>query len=159
MKHDPDLAAITAIQAIDGSAIELLLAEMSEAHDALAAALAAHEQLTCEETSDPNRYTESRWRLSKASLIRRALLGRIHEQLRPLLGAGDAALLDSLIAADQEIVQISSAHIQRWSSASIDRDWNGYRAAAAAICRTMRGEVENEKRRLDPLMVRAAAAA
>ena len=155
MKHDPRLHD----QATDRSRIELLLAEMSEAHDALAAALAAHEQLTREATSDQNRYTESRWRLSKASLLRRALLNRIHEQLMPLLDLADAAQLDGLLAADRQIVQVSSAHIQRWCSAAIDRDWNGYRAAAADICRRMRAEVETEKRRLYPLLIRAAVAA
>jgi hypothetical protein len=134
----------------------MLLAELQAAHDVLLAAMAVMDAATRGENPERNLYSNARWRLSQASLNRRALWRRIFAHMMAKAGARDAAALQSLQSADVELLQKSAAHVGKWTVDKIEADWRGYCESSRAIRQGMEACIGAEKRVLYPLLKRDA---
>ena len=105
---------------------------------------------------DRNCYTNARWRLSRASLRRRTLWGKVFQHLLPRAGPTDAEALESLDMANRDMLHKSAAHVGRWTMATIELDWREYCTASRAIRREMEAGISTERRIAYPLLAQAA---
>ncbi len=136
-----------------------MLAELREAHAGLVVALAEMERVTHDPAADRLRYSRARWRLSNASLARRALWQRIHHALAGCALGADVRTLAELQEADLALLRASADHIRDWTAPAVEAKWEQYCAASRDIRRKMKAGISAEQRLLYPLLERAARAA
>ncbi|WP_447726371.1 hypothetical protein [Sphingomonas koreensis] len=135
-----------------------MLLELKRAHDALLSCLDALERLTLDDTPDRATLASIRWKLSKASAERRKQVDVACDYLSMnSANSIDRGRVAALRADNAESVATSSSHVRRWSMDEVLADWDGYRAASAALRKAMRARIQMEQRALYPLLDRAAA--
>lgn len=135
-----------------------MLLELRRAHDVLLSCLDELERIALDDTPDRAKLANIRWKLSKASAERRKRVDAACDYL--LMHSANAIDRDrvAMLRADiAESVAASSSHVRRWSMDQVLADWDGYRAASAALRKTMRARILQEQRALYPLLDRAAA--
>jgi hypothetical protein len=131
-----------------------LLARLETAHCDLLAELRAMDVITAKATPDVGRYTSARWRLTKASRSRRAVIEDAIKQLRNRASTADMLILERLRAEDIQAVRRSSEHIYRWTNEAVMRDWAGYCQASQLIRKSMRARIGLEQQTLFPILLR-----
>jgi len=134
-----------------------VLLELKRAHDTLLSCLDELERLTLDAAPDRARLANIRWKLSKASAERRRLVDAACDLLMISALSVDRTRVAALRENDAESVAASSSHVRQWSVDQVLADWDGYRAASAALRRAMRARILQEQRTLYPLLDRAAA--
>ena len=135
-----------------------MLLELKRAHDALLSCLDELERLSLDDRPDRAKLANIRWKLSKASAERRKRVDAACDYLSMhSANAIDRDRVASLRADIADGVAASSSHIRRWTIDQVLADWGGYRAASAALRKTMRARILQEQRALYPLLDRAAA--
>lgn len=132
-----------------------LLAELGNAHDELLAGIAELEAQTREDEPDADALAKVRWRLSRASRIRRQIVDRACDSLLEEATPAEAARVQGLRDASVDMVATSSAHVGAWTIDRVLADWEGYRVASAAMRRQMRERISTEKTVLYPLLAGA----
>jgi hypothetical protein len=140
------------------SSIRPLLAALRHSHEQLITEMATLDALTEEKNPDRLRYSQVRWRLSRASLTRRNLSARICADLDSLVGQSDRLTLKEIRNADCELARNSAVHVGQWPADSIDTNWPDYCDASREIRRRMEAYLDLERRLLFPLLERAVAA-
>lgn len=130
----------------------LLLAELERAHDELLSAIATMDAVTHKPTAARDQYINARWRISRASLNRRTLWGKIFQHLSPRVNPSDAAALRSLQSANHDTLHRSAAHVGKWTVALIEADWPGYCEASDAIRAKLKDRLDADKRILCPIL-------
>ena len=135
-----------------------MLAELREAHAALVVALAEMERVTHDPAADRLRYSRARWRLSNASLARRALWQRIHHSLAGCALGADARTIAELQETDLALLRASADHIREWITPTVEAKLEQYCAASRDIRRKMKAGISAEQRLLYPLLERAGRA-
>lgn len=125
---------------------------LKEAHSNLVNAIVALERLT--RGSCPSRQTlvDTRYNLSKASLERRLIWGRIHAYLARNASQEAESVLRTLQEADIALLGAAARHVRRWTTDAIVKDWAGYCRASAAMRLKLSRGVALEKRLLYPLL-------
>ncbi len=143
-EDDPD----ESVQASPAS----LLIQLKQAHVALLGAMHAVDVLTRGEVPDCDELTSTRWDLSKASLARRMLWGKILPILSLGLSADRAAELRRLQELDIALLRASTHHVSKWTAEAVLANWSGYCAASRSIRRKMAACVAAERRILYPML-------
>ena len=153
-----DVSGATAPGRLDPIRAAQLLRELEQAHEELAAALAALDDITSSERPDLSRYSHARWRLSSSRRRRSTMAARIYAELAPTLAADDAARIARMRADDTQRQRASALHVQQWTSERIAADWAGYCAASAPMRAALRDWIGAERAVLIPMLERLARA-
>jgi hypothetical protein len=132
------------------------LSELRSAHRDLLKQIQALEVLSQAPSADAATLATARWRLGQASLSRRLLAGRIGEYFKSRCPAEEAVALQSLSAADREMLRLSAVHLSKWTAETIARDWDGYCHDGRAIRRQTQVHIALEQHLLYPLLERSA---
>ena len=146
----------TAPARLDPVRAAALLANLRQAHDELAGAIAALDALTGAARPDPAAYSHARWRLSSTRRKRRAVAAEVYEALLAVAAPQEAAALASLRADDDRRLSASALHVQQWTNERIAADWPGYCAASAPLRAALRDWIGAERALLFPLLERFA---
>lgn len=129
-----------------------LLSALKKAHTDLSVAMAAVDILTRNPLPSRAEFTNMRWQVSKASLSRRLLWGRILRYLLPKVGTSDSSKLALLQSADMELLHLSARHVDKWTAVTVEADWLGYCKASAAIRARIMTSINAEQRLLYPIL-------
>jgi hypothetical protein len=128
--------------------------ELREAHLALVAALGEMEAVTRDGAADRLRYSRARWRLSNASLARRALWQGVPRALGDCALDADARIIAGLQQTDLAMLRASADHIRTWTAATVEERWAEYCMASRDIRWKMKAAISAEQRLLCPLLLR-----
>lgn len=129
-----------------------LLAELRQAHESVFRAMEELDRLTHGEVPSREFLSDARWKLSKASMARRILWGRILAHLAPLVDRDAQTNLRRLQQLDFDMLRASSAHVGTWTIEAASVRWRGYCEASRDIRRKMAAGIAQEKRVLYPIM-------
>ena len=135
-----------------------MLAELQQAHGVLLGAMDAVDILTRGLVPDKDTLTAKRWNLSKASLARRMLWGKILTGLSPGLSANRTDALRRLQDWDINLLRASTHHVAKWTTEAVLANWSGYCAASRSIRRKMAANLDAEKMILCPILESAELA-
>ncbi len=130
------------------------LAQMHNAHDQLLQAMSDMAAVTESPMPERGRYTQARWRLSKASTALRALWDELYPKIYRHSQGQEASALAAIDASNMELRGLSSAHIRRWSTEAIDADWPAYCEASRNIRWKMMAIVRHQRRHVIPTLHR-----
>ena len=125
---------------------------MNEAHETLLRAMVAMDILTRGQVPARAKLTSTRWNLSKASLARRMLWGKILTSLSAELSADRTDALRRLQDGDINLLRASTHHVSKWTTEAVLANWDGYCAASRSIRRKMAAGIDAEKRILYPML-------
>lgn len=95
---------------------------------------------------------DARWTISRASLARRSLWGRIYTHLSGRVSKEDEPDLRRLKDGDMALLRSSSEHVAKWYIEAIYRDWPSYCEASRAIRWKMKAAIGSEQRLLYPML-------
>jgi hypothetical protein len=129
-----------------------LLDELKAAHANLLRAIEEIDQLTRGPVPSRELLDSIRWRLSKASLSRRLLWGKILCVLSPIVGESIRAELRHLQETDIQLLRDSTQHVAKWTTENIIDDWPAYCRASERMRSKMGDAVAEEKRTLYPIL-------
>lgn len=130
----------------------LLLAELQEAHKKLLQTMSDLDKLTSGPVPTKERVIDARWAISRASLARRLLWGRVYAHLSGCLSKEDDRDLRWLREADIALLGSSSEHVSRWKIDNVMQNWGAYCEASKAIRWRMKAAIGAEKRLLYPML-------
>lgn len=133
-----------------------LLDSLKAAHASLLAAIDELGRLTKQPLPQAQQLINVRWNVSKASLDRRLLWGRIHLELSRRVDSVSEAALRRLQDIDMRLLQSSSAHVTKWTPNAIQADWAGYCRASAEIRSKMVEAIKAETSLLYPILTSLA---
>lgn len=129
-----------------------MLAELKDAHAGLRRAMSDLDTLTRGPLPTRERIINSRWNLSRASLARRTLWGRIYNYLSSHAAKEDVADLGRLREDDMALLRSSSEHVARWKITTVVEEWPAYCEASRAIRGKMQAAIGAEQRLLYPML-------
>jgi hypothetical protein len=129
-----------------------MLGKLKQAHEELLGHISELEAILAEDSLDASTLARIRLQLSKASGRRRKLVAEAIQILSGNVSGGDVARLNLLRENSAAISLDSSHHVGKWSIHAILADPEGYRAASAAMRKSMRGRIAAEKSTLYPLL-------
>lgn len=132
------------------------LRKLKRIHAELIDALEEMEIATQAPSPDMSDYSHARWKLGAASRNRRSLVGKLCHQLMALADPEDAQVLKELYSDDMRMLRESAAHVGTWSLDMIETRWSDYCQASREIRAKMIERIEIERRRLIPILERAA---
>lgn len=135
------------------------LAELQRAHAALLQSMSELDELTRGPVPPTARIIEARWNISRASLTRRMLWGKIHTQLLDRVSPENAAVLLGLRKSDMALLRLSSEHVSKWTIETVVAHWSTYCEASRAIRLKMKHAIDAEVRLLYPLLETEGSAA
>jgi hypothetical protein len=130
------------------------LDQLKQAHLRLLAEIANMDAVTRGSRPDADRYSAARWRISQASLIRRRLSLTIRVSLLSTADPQEKATLKALQEAELQSAMRSRAHVGKWSSDKIFRDWAGYCEASRMLRWHMDAHITLERTKLYPMLER-----
>lgn len=93
-----------------------------------------------------------RYRLTRTSGARRKLVEKLCADLEMTLPQPKFVLVRALRESNAAAMTSSSDHIGTWSLREIMKDWPGYCEASQQIRRSMRDQIELERRTLYPYL-------
>lgn len=128
-----------------------MLHDLHEAHAQVRACLDEMAALTSKRAADRTEYTAARFRISKASMARRACFNAVCANLGDFTSE-HSAVIDKLVRLDRELSSKSTSHVKKWTAETIYTDWPGYCAASRRIRERMAAELEAEEAMLFPLL-------
>jgi hypothetical protein len=131
---------------------EPLLSELKQLHSRLLAAIEALDRLNCGPPPPEEELVHARLAVSRPSLARRLLWGRILAALAPLVRGGQEADLRLIQKADIRLLRASVNHIAVWKPADAIANWRLYAAAESGILQKIVGVVALEQRLLYPML-------
>lgn len=129
-----------------------MLESLKSAHANLSKAVDELQQLTKGPCPNRGAFVDVRWKLSKASLDRRLLWGRIHLYLSRRLSPATEQVLRELQEKDIKLLRTSSAHVAKWTPEAIIKDWAAYCRASETMTSRMLDEMRGEKQSLYPIL-------
>ena len=133
------------------------LERLTAAHSELVQAIGELEKLTLGPVPSKDLLVDTRWNVSKASLRRRQLWGRILAHLSRSGGPDLSLELRQLQETDSRLLRASSSHIGEWTADCAIKDWEGYCRASKIMRGRMLDAIATEKRLLYPMLERSAA--
>jgi hypothetical protein len=128
-----------------------LLIALKSAHNEVLAAADAFERIVRGSHPGDVVLTNIRLKLTATNGRKTALLERIYTALGPL-SPGDAERIRELRANSTATRTRASAHIARWTTREMMRDWEGYVADCRFVPPSIRASVSAERRYLYPLL-------
>lgn len=137
-----------------GPTAEQMSDKLRQAHARLHQCILEMERLTSRNVAEQVEIAAARYRISRASMSRRAAFTEICQVLRASLADADRAALFTVIENDRSNSKSSADHVTRWSADRIRADWPGYCRASKAIRREMLKQVALEVQLLLPMLQR-----
>lgn len=122
-------------------------------HEQLRAALDGLDTLTLRPDFDRAELSQLRFRLSRISGERRAVVDRLYVSLGEQASGDHARRLRDLRENGMRARADSSAHVGQWSLSEVAADWKGYCRASAKMRTAMRIQIEAEKAVLYPRVI------
>jgi len=129
-----------------------LFEELKAAHANLQSAIDDLDHLTRGPVPGKELLDSVRWRISRASLSRRLLWGKIHCDFAPIADESKRAALRHLQEADIRLLRDSAEHVAKWTTETILDDWPAYCRASERMRLKMIEAVSAEKRILYPIL-------
>jgi hypothetical protein len=129
-----------------------LLDELREAHSAVRDCLREMDVLTSRDRLNLADLTSARFRISKASLIRRSLFTTACAALGRLGPDCGKAVVESLRRLDSQMRVKSTSHVEHWTAKRIASDWPGYCAASRELRADMDKQLTTEEALFFPLL-------
>lgn len=133
-----------------------LRAALTLAHDQLLSELENMEVVQRSPTPERARWTSARWKLSRASRVRRMVLQDCYPIAMQSANIAELTELLVLRAEESPMLARSRAHVDAWPPDRIEQDWAGYCAASAALRSGMKQRVRAEQRIILPVLERIA---
>lgn len=128
------------------------LEKLKDAHAELLASIDTLAELTTGPVPAREQLVSVRWNVSKASLARRLLWGRILAHLAGRVDEREEDELRQLQEADLQLFRGSTAHIATWTADRIIDDWPAYCEASRVMRGKMLEGMAMEKRLLYPML-------
>jgi len=129
-----------------------ILADLQNAHIRLITAIKDLAKITGRPCSDKVEYSTVRFRVSEASLARRITFRAACDYLLPIASPADQQTISCLRSADADLAKHASQHVQRWTTATVDLDWDGYCVSAREMRSALLKQIELERSMLYPLL-------
>jgi hypothetical protein len=136
------------------SPVEALLAELKQLHSKLLASMGALDRLGRGPPPSEEELVNARLEVSRPSLARRLLWGRILAALAPRVRGRAESDLRLIQEADIRLLKASVNHLALWKPADAIANWTPYVAAEAGILGQIVGIIALEKGLLYPLLER-----
>lgn len=130
----------------------LMLAELKEAHERLLLAMSNLDHVTRGPLPAKDVIIDARWSIGRASLARRTVWNRIHDQLSNRASKVEMDDLRRLRECDMALLRSSSDHVAKWGIASVVQNWADYCDASRGIRWKMRAAMGAEQRVLYPML-------
>jgi hypothetical protein len=143
--HSADLTHMT---------LEGLFQKLKAAHVELRTCLDEVEALTTGPLASRPVYCSARFRISNASLKRRATFNFVCNKLSQSATAGEADTIARLRSDDLALIKRSAQHVRDWPAEQIDADWRGYCRASQFIRDLMARELRAVEETLFPILMR-----
>lgn len=124
----------------------IFLDDLLHAHAKLLCATAELDTLTRGPLPSTARIIDARWNISRASLARRSLWGRIYDHLSNQTAKENIPDLRRLQLSDMALLRASSEHVPRWTINNIVQDWSAYCEASRSIRWKMKASIAAEQR-------------
>jgi hypothetical protein len=134
------------------SPVEPLLAELKQLHAKLLAAIQALERLSRGPPPREEDLVNARLAVSRPSLARRLLWGRILAALAPAVRGREESDIRLLQEADIRLLRASVSHVALWKPADAIANWRLYAAAESDILQRIVGVVALEQHLLYPML-------
>lgn len=131
-----------------------MLGDLKLAHDELLGYISDLEAVVEGDMIQASVIARVRFQLSKASSRRRRLVAEAIDRLSVGATTEETLRLNSLRENNAAILAASSSHVGEWSIETILANSEGYRAASAAMRKSMRERIAMEKGVLYPLLER-----
>jgi hypothetical protein len=131
-----------------------ILERLGDAHEKVLEAMSVLAALTQKVDPDREAYTKARWRLSKASRIRRTVWDEALALLSNRADAAETGILADLQKSNYELRECSGKHVSEWTSERIGLDWIGYCEASRTIRWKMMSVLRHERRHVFPMLER-----
>lgn len=135
-----------------GVPVPELLGELKQAHSRLLRAIGELDRIGGGPPPSEEVLVDARLAVSRASLARRLLWGRILARLAPIVRGRSEADLRLIQEADIRLLKASVNHIAAWKPGEAIANWRVYAAAEAGLLEKMVGVVALEKGLLYPLL-------
>jgi hypothetical protein len=136
------------------SAFPQLLAELKRAHSDLLLAIGELDGIIHGPPPPEKVLMDARVKVSRASLARRLLWGRVLARLAPLVGGRKKADLRLIQEADIRLVKTAVNHIAAWRPATAIAHWKSYSAVESDLLQRIVGVVALEQKLVYPLLER-----
>jgi hypothetical protein len=137
------------------SAIPPLLGELKQAHSKLLHSIDELDRISHGPPPPEKVLVDARWRVSRESLARRLLWGRILAHLAPLVRGRAEMDLRLIQEADIRLLKASVNHIAAWKPERAIANWRLYAGAESDLLQRIIGVVALEKSLLYPLLEQA----
>jgi hypothetical protein len=134
------------------SPAEPLLAELKQLHSKLLSSIEALDRLSRGPPPPEEELVNARLAVSRPSLARRLLWGRILAALAPSVRGREESDLRLIQEADIRLLKASVNHIALWKPADAITNWRVYSAAETDMLQKMVGVVALEQRLLYPML-------
>lgn len=143
--HSADLTHMS----LDG-----LFQKLKAAHVELRTCIDEMEALTTGPAISRPVYCSARFRISNASLKRRATFNFVCDKLSESATAEEADMIARLRSEDLALVGRSAQHVRDWPAEQIEADWQGYCKASRSIRAAMARELKHVEETLFPILLR-----
>jgi hypothetical protein len=129
-----------------------MLSELQRAHAAVRSCIREMDVVTSASSPDRLKYTQARFRISRASMGRRACCTAVCRFVLENASVEEKAVIAGVKEADRLLLHKSACHVSRWTPDAIAANWRSYCAASRQIRRDMLAELDVEADLLFPLL-------
>lgn len=136
--------------------VPTLLGELKLAHSSLLFAIAELDRISSGPPPPEEELSNARLAVSRASLARRLLWGRILARLAPVVRGRGEADLRLIQDSDIRLLKATVSHIAAWKPADAIASWRTYAAREFEVLQKHIGIIALEKSLLYPLLEAAA---
>jgi hypothetical protein len=134
------------------SPVPTLLGELKLAHSNLLRAIADLDRITSGPPPEEDALASARLAVSRTSLARRLLWGRILARLAPVARGRDEADLRLIQDCDIQLLKATVNHVAAWKPADAIERWRTYAAGESHVLQKLAGIVALEKSLLYPML-------
>jgi hypothetical protein len=134
------------------SPVEALLAELKQLHSTLLASMDALDRLGRGPPPSEEELVNARLAVSRPSLARRLLWGRVLAVLAPGVRGREESALRLIQEADIRLMKASVNHVALWKPADAIANWGPYAAAESDLLEKIADVIALEKGLLYPLL-------
>jgi len=131
-----------------------LLAEVQNAYQELLSLLRELGELLAQPHPNLPQLTTTRLKLAHLRLSRGSLVFRISKCLAGKTSPSEAAILQQMREAHQQMLAAASAHTTKWTLDAVEADWPAYRRATREVARLWLEKAKAEQQLLYPLLKR-----
>ena len=129
-----------------------ILADLQKAHTRLLTSIRDLAKITAKPCGDKIEFSAVRFRVSEASLARRIVFRAACDHLLPEASTADQQLISRLRSADSDLALLASEHVNRWTTETVELDWESFCSQSKEMRRALLKQIELERAMLYPLL-------